>query len=95
MYSAAQGPGSACGPADPEPIQANWGGGGGVYFISTAVAAAGKTDGESFDLQGKLLPQAPPVLFLGFHCVEKRQFDDVGPDSRTGATAQPAEERRK
>lgn len=50
-----------------------------------------KTGVNSFDVQGKLLPQAPPVLFLGFHCVEKRQFNDVGPDSRTGTTAQPAD----
>lgn len=41
-------------------------------------------------VQGELLPQPPPVLFLGFHGVEKWKLDDVGPDGRTGAPAQTA-----
>lgn len=40
MNSAVQGQGSACGPVDPEQIQANWG--EERYFISTAAAAAQK-----------------------------------------------------
>lgn len=91
MYSVAQGPGSACGPADPEQIQANWGRGETLdIYCSSSNSSEGKTGADSLDVQGKLLPQAPPVLLLGFHCVEKRQFDDVRPDSRTGTTTQSA-----
>lgn len=41
--------------------------------------------------QGKLLPQPPSVLLLGFHGVEEGKFNDVRPDCRTGAPAQTAE----
>lgn len=91
MYSAVQGPGSACGPAGREQIQANWIEERDIFNLLQQQQQVRKdTGGDSLDVQGKLLPQAAPVLFLGFHCVEKREFDDVGPDSRTGASAQTA-----
>lgn len=89
MYSAVQGPGSACGPAGREQIQANWIEERNIFNLLQQQVRK-DTGGDSFDVQGKLLPQAAPVLFLGLHCVEKREFDDVGPDSRTGASAQTA-----
>lgn len=89
MYSAVQGPGSACGPAGREQIQANWIEERNIFNLLQHQVRK-DTGGDSFDVQGKLLPQAAPVLFLGLHCVEKREFNDVGPDSRTGASAQTA-----
>ena len=43
------------------------------------------------DSQGKLLPQAPPILLLWFHGVEEGKLDDVWPDGGAGAPADPAE----
>ncbi len=46
-------------------------------------------------IQGKLLPQPPSVLLLGFHGVEEGKFNDIRPDCRTGTPTQTAEGKDK
>lgn len=42
-------------------------------------------------IQGKLLPQPPSVLLLGFHGVEEGKFNDIRPDCGTGTPTQTAD----
>lgn len=62
MCSGAQGPGSACGPADPEQIQANWGEGG---ILNPLQQQEQQVRGENWGRLFPLTRQTPPAGAAG------------------------------